>query len=932
MNYHSAYTRPSQLFYENTSPEDLRTPWTTARCNRLLRPLTSRLAALRKLRKEHNTGTTSSQSRPLNHTSALQQPVQTCTSTGRRKSGERRKGNDPDWVPFSARKKLKRKYVGRGPGAPPSEASGPKSLAEKGRLSSQPGEICVPTPLIARHERADEAGQYSDNGVSQGEMTEADRLKTSLWCMKAPNNQEPEPRGYLQNVQRVVAQPDETLLNKLFDSFSKLLVATGHTKQPIPQRQRKGAGSLLSTCLRQVPSYIALEEYWQREDSGNDRSDISMEVYQELEQLGSAPGQGWKGLKEVIRAHGVALVAEAISEGLLDETWVERFVRQCMSQRAWSESQQLIAASILVQQISQYPIHLGAEVGPFRWVHRLIREAPFSDDTERRGFLYRQLEKMLRSGQMQAEWLSTGQFQPYWTGIISDISERNDSYSYAVELLRTAVLASCRLLTHPDNGDNAYAQGTKCSSGFAAQYGWGCSSAVPSTRITAALNNTISSLMTTLATVTIASESQQGHRDNKTDNILWPLESIAIDILRRYPTILDDRSSLQRAITVLASLLLARARACTLPQPLLLANTNLIIQTMERISIDAASDTFSPLDTIPGLVCSVARCRSRPFRSDGFVELQNLVQTLTTFHDPQTSSHSKWFMRRLALDSALEYAEGTKIPEHFALARSIEQSLREVTSMPTESPFKKSGASATKGRGWRWEEGLSEWVTVTPAPTARLSARHLTALPSPVSEPERASPMVIIHRRLLGLGARDMHDTPCRRSLSSMLPNAGELDLNSSPVPTRLPPQEPRPLKRCRDVENTDETRRSKRTRATVPPQRSGDITNTFSKAEAKESSPFSSEADSDAFIPPPTRKVRRAATSIKPRLVADDEDELSMNELRSGRARSQPVIRRGPMLPKKRQCLRRSLSIMSARSEGAYANVDESEDELSFG
>lgn len=932
MNYHSAYTRPPQLFYENTSPEDLRTPWTAARCNRLLRPLTSRLAALRKLRKEHNTGTTSSQSRPPNHTSALQQPVQTCTITGRRKSGERRKGNDPDWVPFSARKKLKRKYVGRGPGAPPSEASGPKSLAEKGGLSSQPGEICVPTPLIARHERADEAGQYSDNGVSQGGMTEADRLQTSLWCMKAPNNQEAEPRGYLQNVQRVVAQPDETLLNKLFDSFSKLLVATSHTKQPIPQRQRKGAGSLLSTCLRQVPSYIALEEYWQREDSENDRSDISMEVYQELEELGSAPGQGWQGLKEVIRAHGVALVAEAISEGLLDETWVERFVRQCMSQRAWSESQQLIAASILVQQISQYPVHLGAEVGPFRWVHRLIREAPFSDDTERRGFLYRQLETMLRSGQMQAEWLSTGQFQPYWTGIISDISERNDSYSYAVELLRTAVLASCRLLTHPDNGNNAYAQGTECSSGFAAQYGWGCSSAVPSARITAALNNTISSLMTTLATVIIASESQQGHRkDNKTDNILWPLESIAIDILRRYPTILDDHSSLQRAITVLASLLLARARACTLPQPLLLANTNLIVQTMERISIDAASDTFSPLDTIPGLVCSVARCRSRPFRSDGFVELQNLVQTLTTFHDPRTSSHSKWFMRRLALDSALEYAEGTKIPEHFALARSIEQSLREVISVPTESPFKKSGASATKGRGWRWEEGLSEWVTVTPAPAARLSARHFTALPSPVSEPERASPMVIIHRRLLGLGARDMHDTPCKRSLSSMRVNAYELNASSSPVQTGSPPQ-PRTRKRSQDPDCTEEIRKGKRTKSTISSQRLIDITNTFSRIKAKESSPFSSEADSDAFIPAPTREARNPASSTNTHLVADDEDELSMNELRSGRARSQPVNRRNHVLPKKRQCLRRSLSTMSARSEGACANVDESEDELSFG
>ncbi|KAJ9637279.1 hypothetical protein H2199_007566 [Coniosporium tulheliwenetii] len=619
MNYHHSSTIPLQHIKDNTSPDDLR----------------------------------------------------------RRKSGECRKGNDPDWVPFSARKKLKRKYVGRGPGAPPSETSGSKSLAEKGRLSSQPGEICVPTPLIARHERADEAGQFSDNGLSQGKTTEADRLQIGSWCMKVPNKQEPEPRGYLQNIQRVVAQPDETLLNKLFDSFSKLLVATSHIKHPILQRQRNGAGSLLSTCLRQVPSYIALEEYWQHEDSENDRSDISMEVYQELEELGSAPGQGWQGLKEVVRAHGVALILEAISKGLLTEPWVERFVRQCMSQRAWSESQRLMAASTLVQQLSQYPIHLGAEVGPFHLVHRLIREAPFANDTERRGFLYRQLEIMLRSGQVQVEWLSTAQFQPYWTAIIRDLLERNDSYPYAVELLRTAVLASCRLLAHSDNGNDAYARDTEHSSGLSVQYGWDFSSAAVDPRITAALNNTISSLMTTLATVAIASESQQEHeKDNKTDNVIWPLESIAIDILHTYTTILDDHASLQRAITVLASLLLVRARACTLPQPLLSADINLIIQTMERISTDAASDTFSPLDIIPGLVGSVARCRGRPFRSDGFIELQDLVKTLTTLHDPQVSSHSKWFLRRLALDSALEFAEGTKVPEHFALARSIEQSIR----------------------------------------------------------------------------------------------------------------------------------------------------------------------------------------------------------------------------------------------------------------
>lgn len=951
-------SRLHRLSQDENALEDPRTTWTTARCNRLLRSLTSRLAALRKYRREHSASSTAAP-HSKNSNNAQQSPANQAQVTAqprRRKSD----GNDPDWVPLSARKKPpKRKYASRAIALP--EKAREKVPTRKQEEVSRPGEICVPTPVIARHERMGETSgrQYSGNCQESG--ADQGLLSSSVWSTEGPKKPKPGLRGRLENVQRIIKETDEALMSGLCDSFGKLLLATNRTaRNSKPFTPRTGSRSLLSTCLRQVPSYIALEEYWQFKDDDNENTDISNEVYQDLEQLGAAAGQGWQGLREVVRAHGAALVAKAASERLLSSEWVQMFVQQCNAHRAYEEAEQLLSAFVLASAPLPCPPKL--DFGFDSLLPSYTVEYPsflifdFATLTNRRGSLYRLLARMLRSGQLPLEWLSTKQFQPWWTCIIEDLRAKGDDYPYAAELLRTVLLASCQLLDRLSEFGKDDICAAKDEFDKGEQCGSGKLSDTADTKTTAASTNTVSSIMTILTTVTMVTARREDDLSNGSlVPLLWPLESIAVDILTAHSSILEDQVSLLRATTVLASLLLLRATKCKLPEPLVSVNIDTIVRAMDRISHSAATDTFSPLQSIPSFVCSTAHCLGRSRGTKAYVELQLIVPTLTDFDHNliHVSSPARWFMRRLGLDSALEFAQSTKKPEHFILARAIEHSMREASApklIEMESPFKRVAGSARKG-GWRWEEGISEWVAMTPAPLleARLPVQAPITLPSPVSDAERISPMVVIRRRLLGLGVDGTHETPSKPSLSRMVLGSSPIDAiinfprtlvdSTHALAEQL---EWRRLKRTLqpDPENLafDPAPKRRRGRLLPQPQRLADITNTISPPDVRSKSTTpSSEADSDAPVPTRTRKAQKAIRTISkgPVVSANDEDELSLSETQLPCAKeNRAVCGKTDAHVKKRHNLRRSASLRSTSKahDAVRLEVNESEDELSFG
>src|SRR6202000_1950105 len=115
-------------------------------------------------------------------------------------------------------------------------------------------------------------------------------------------------------------QDDKKLFQGLVEAFEHLLRATAETKHC----QNNPSRSLLSMCIRRVPSYIEYEEQSFKEEHPDDRDvdGISGDIYEDLESLGLY-SEGWRSLREVVRGHGFHLVREAIADGLIDNDHVE---------------------------------------------------------------------------------------------------------------------------------------------------------------------------------------------------------------------------------------------------------------------------------------------------------------------------------------------------------------------------------------------------------------------------------------------------------------------------------------------------------------------------------------------------------------------------------------------------------------------------------
>ncbi|EON68504.1 hypothetical protein W97_07762 [Coniosporium apollinis CBS 100218] len=259
------------------------------------------------------------------------------------------------------------------------------------------------------------------------------------------------------------------------------------------------------------------------------------------------------------------------------------------------------------------------------------------------------------------------------------------------------------------------------------------------------------------------------------------------------------------------------------------------------------------------------------------------------------------------------------------------------------SPFKRPdavGDSAKKGGGWRLEEGISEWVTMTPASllATRFSVQASVSLPSPVLEAEHASPMVVIHRGLQSLGMDGTHETPCKPSLSRMLLGSSPIDAIVGPDHALTEKLERRRLKRSSQSysENLgfDPAPKRRRGRPPLQPQRLADITNTISPPDlhSKSTTP-SSKADADAPVLPRTRKAQKATGTTSKELItnANDEDELSLIETQLQDAKENLALRgKSIACVKKRHNLRSSVSTRSAGGarDAVRSTVDESEGE----
>lgn len=698
------------------STEDL--AWNTTRCNRLLRPLSTKLA---KLRKELERPQSPREDRRFSATAfalkaSSRQPFNVSQNVRKPRGLEKRK--DPDWMPDTGSGGAGKKTYGGRRGKKPVSRMG----WNNGR-DVRPGAIAF-TPLVARTGGClQESPQHQDSPLKK-----QSKYRGPLFAkadMKNLKTQMPTERG--------------KLVKGISEAYANLLQATSSGDE----RRWNGTRSLLSACLRKLPQYIQLEEHFaeldKEEEEEEDGKDISQEIYTYLEdRFETFPGHGWRPFKQVVRSHGTQLLCDALADQILGLETLHLLVVHCLNSSAWDEAEKFLGTFLPCLKPLPLPNNLYANLFDEQRSLYMSMVNDFVGRTGRYRFLYSQLEYMVSQELLPLEWLATECMRPVWDRLVRSLSDGDQrSSASAVRFLETVICAGIGL---PDKrlieeGDiDTVARQFKLSS---------------RQEFRDALDTTFSSLLTVFCSIALINRNREEAAGERTmRRVTWVLDSIVIGLLRR-EDIKDDLALLgpleedmqlfaQRAVWMTFASFLVHLEDChqgsnviSLDVTTAGAAITWIVSQYPPKHIEN-SELLSPL---PAFASAVARGTGRIWKDDGFDQIQRLVQGMLSISGVRLP-HKLWTMKRFALESAMDFAQHTNRPQHMAFAREVEQSMRtkgHVVIAPT--PQKNDSPSAAGG--FRWEEGIGEWVICTPftkGSVGRIERRPvpvLQLLPSP---------------------------------------------------------------------------------------------------------------------------------------------------------------------------------------------------------
>jgi hypothetical protein len=698
-------------------------PWNTTRCNRLLRPLSSKLA---KLRKELERPQSSSGERrtSANAFSLKASPRKAAifSKLAVRKPHGLEKRNDPDWMPNTGPVGVNRKtYGGRG-----TKKASATQRAVTGSGSTRPGEIAF-TPLIART-----GGRYQDSPQMHSSPLKRQSKNRGPLIAKAEQ---------IQELKKQMPTDIGNLVKGLSEAYANLLKATTVGDE----KRWKGTRSLFGACLRKIPDYIELEEYFaeldkeENEEEDEDNREISQVIYTHLEaQFETTPGQGWRAFKQVVRAHGTSLLCDAFADQMLGLETLHLLVSHCLNASAWEEAEKLLWSYFQNLKPMLIPNTLLANLFDGQRSLYMWMVMDFVCRTGRHRFLYDLLEYMISQELLPLEWLATECMRSVWDRLVRVLSDGDPrSQESAFRFLETVIFAGIGL---PD--ESLFEEGEIDT--VAKQF-------KPSSKyeFRKALNTTFSSLFTVFTSIALVNRArEETSGDRIVERVTWVLDSILISLLKRKdvqddlkllgPVAENMQTFVERAFWIAFASFLIHLEGCQLGASMLSLDVRTTAGAISWISTQYSSkhvDVSAALTTLPEFASSAARGTGRIWKDDGFDQMQRLVHGMLSLSGIRLP-HKLWTLKRLALESVMEYAHSTRDAQHMAYARDIEKTMRiKGHVVITQSPMKDDSPS-TSG-GFRWEEGIGEWVACTPfakqdaKPVPRKPMRALELLPSP---------------------------------------------------------------------------------------------------------------------------------------------------------------------------------------------------------
>ncbi|KAI1824799.1 hypothetical protein F4861DRAFT_227377 [Xylaria intraflava] len=438
--------------------DDPSQPWTTARCQRLLRPLVSHIASLRKAAIDGQPKV------------SLFMPISRTVTLSSISSSERHEepNTDSEWlVPKKKRARLtysqrRSTQTLRSQQVEPgqrqtqqgnhdvfeSSASGAQSsvkrpfkyLQPEGQLeATAPGEIAPPTPLLRRAR-----GELASSPVAPPREFGFGSNQTGL---------EYETKASTKTSLFLEAER----LHIIFCNFVALLNAT-EPRNADNTNVTGGPPSLLEMCLRKVPQYIVELEAWEQLEAAESGTlstlhdiNTSAQIYNELESLGT--NVGWRYLRAVVRADGVNTVKRAIQEDLFTDEVRWNLVNACISSGAWAEAEELLA--VFVDRQYPQPASTNSSLLEALSIQPLRLLNNFAEKAQRTPFLLRQYSLLLSSGNLPRDWLVTPECRLIWSLATDRLASTGPNYD-AMEFVTQFILLLCsRKRTFTGNADSA---------------------------------------------------------------------------------------------------------------------------------------------------------------------------------------------------------------------------------------------------------------------------------------------------------------------------------------------------------------------------------------------------------------------------------------------------------------------------------------------
>ncbi len=659
--------------------------WTAGRCQRLLRPITSRIELLKK---DPIRYTTAGNPASIQTRTAPDKALNTVHIEDLREC----EGEDAYWA--RGRKRVRRTYSARSKLQDVLHADEirgnlkahvERNQGRKGRL--QPGEVWVPTPILKRSKSV--VVDLGRELLVDFSMTAPPKSKT----IRRPGHF--EVAETMRRINKTTNAARFKVYEGIYNSLEALFKATmlpeeqallpvcDNSRIPLntsPQASKFPCSrSLFSMCLRSVPIHIkeeekrfAIEAESMGQKSAFDTRVISTETYADLESLGTSQ-TGWKHLKTVVRMHGLLAISDAIEQGLLDADIASALVMLCVQTSFLDEAETLLT-SLLKSFVYPDPKSPQSHFRDDPTLLPLSTLEKFVKYTGRICYYHRQIANIITSGSLSITWLGTKHFASIWRSLFRSLS--TDPLDRDATAFMASVLPLLCRAQSPSFGEHDHSSSDDNS-------------------MLSILDTTLASVLTTLLAMSMLSIS---HR-----NISQILKSAVIDC----QIVSSELHSHGPVLIVLANLLGS-------------VEVDEVAHFLRQLVMFLGSKPHQFLnssnlnDCIPSFVCSVARCCGRGFSGDGFEHLQIILERLMVFASLD-NPESTGVLEQIVVKSAFLFADHFPDPKHLQYAQHIRAQMHRSFIQRNTTQSKDEARSET---GFRWEEGINEWVMATP--TTRL--------------------------------------------------------------------------------------------------------------------------------------------------------------------------------------------------------------------